>query len=158
VAEISEYLTRASRAPVRVAYDLCSPKMPDIREMSQICDELNVMFSVSSSRIGFAPIYLHCSEASERVTGYRPDELVGCRISKLQCPKTDQDAARTFMSTLLTSGLGEAKLVKRDKAGELYGCHFLAVPAIQTQLGGELNFFGFATRCPLDACSSKDHS
>lgn len=68
--------------------------------------------------------------AFSEITGYRPDEIIGNRVSMLASGVHSKDFYRTMWETLLTHGRWSGEIVNRRKNGSLFP-EWLSIAAVQ---------------------------
>ena len=84
------------------------------------------------------------NQAFTRITGYRPDEVVGCNPRMLASGKQSADFYVQMWKTLLHNGVWHGELVNRHKNGELYDIH-MSITASRDRMGRLQHYIGVAT-------------
>ncbi|MBP2299214.1 receiver/sensor box histidine kinase [Azospirillum picis] len=96
-----------------------------------IWDELDQAVIVTDRNLETpGPSILYVNHAFTRLTGYRPDEVIGKTPSLLQSPRTNSTVAAALLRDLVDGGSSRGTLLNRRKDGSEYFCALRITPLL----------------------------
>lgn len=90
------------------------------------------------------PRILACNPAFSAISGYRPDEIVGRKVSVLASGQHDADFYRGMWNGLRTHGRWSGEITNRRKNGDLYS-EWLSIVAVDSKFKGVRRYVGIVS-------------
>lgn len=112
-------------------------------EMPAIADSFGVTFAVTKPDDEGVPCFYFLSDSVTRLTGYKPDELVGGPVTFLQTDETDGEKATRFYRRLEKAGEATVVLANQRKDGSVFGNKITAIVAPEAHRQPPGTFYAF---------------